>query len=428
MRRHITALILSVLAALLVAPSIPAAAAAPVKLGPVTGLNITASSAPSGYRLSSSWNALAGATSYKAVLTDPAGATLATVNTTNVSWTVDVAVKGNTNVKVTVTPYATKKPGVAASAIVTVPDLQAPVGVFRSIRPDTGLEGTIIQDSLNDDATPVADIKREVTWGDGSAAQVWQTGDTIAHIYPGIGRYVPTVTLTDTSGNTVTLTLKAIVLGDTTAPTGTFAAGPAKAIAAWSKVSLAQTALADDFSLVDFIERVVAWGDGTTSAWATGTSLTHVYAAAGTYEPSVTLVDEAGNSAKYAAGTVVVARDTTAPTVKITNRKSASLAKWRAVRGTAADTGTGVATVTISAIEKTAKGWRAYVGGRWVKASTKAQAWKRAKTISVRPVAGAWKVRLAKLKKGKLLVRVRGVDNVGNRTAVIGRAQRLTKA
>lgn len=428
MRRHITALILSVLAALLVAPSVPAAVAAPTKLGPVTGLKITAGSAPSGYRLTSSWNALTGATSYKAVLTDPAGATLATVNTTNVSWTVDVAVKGNTNVKVTVTPYATKKPGVASSAIVTVPDLQAPVGVFRSIRPETGLEATIVQDSLSDDATAVADIQREVTWGDGSAAQVWQVGDSIAHIYPGVGRYVPTVKLTDTSGNTVTLTLKAVVLGDTTAPTGTFAAGPAKAIAAWSKVTLTQTALADDFSLVDFIQRVVAWGDGTTSVWGPGATLTHVYPTAGTYEPSVTLVDEADNSAKYAAGTVVVTRDTTAPTVKITNRKSTSLAKWRAVRGTATDTGVGAATVSMNAIEKTAKGWRAYVGGRWVKAGTKAKAWKLSRTITVRPVAGVWKVRLARLKRGKLLVRVRGVDNVGNRTAVVGRAQRLTRA
>ena len=92
---------------------------------------------------------------------------------------------------------------------------------------------------------------------------------------------------------------------------GTFALDAA---ALWpgQTVTLTQTALADDVSPAAAITRVVTWGDGSApqTLAAGATTATHTYPAVGSYQVSVALTDEAGNTA--AAGftgpsTVVVA-------------------------------------------------------------------------------------------------------------------------
>ena len=413
--------------ATILATAVPANAAPPNKVGPVTNLTLAASGSPSGYTLTSTWSAPAGATSYRAVLSSSAG-TLGTIDTTATTWSVNVTASPNTSVTVTVTPYGGKKPGIATSANTTLPDLAPPVGVFTITRAATGLDATLTQQSLSDNGTPAAQIRREVSWGDGSPVQLWQTGTTLVHNYPAIGRYVPTVRLTDTSGNSVTLTLKAVVFGDTTAPSGAFDASPGRAIASWTPVVVTQTALNDDFSPSGFVERVVAWGDGTTQAWPEGATLNHVFTAAGTYTPTVTLVDEAGNSTKVASDAVAVVVDSTGPSLKVANRKSTSVRKWRVVKGTVSDAGVGAKSVSVVAILKTATGWKAYAGGSWKKVGTKAKAWKRARAVVATPVKGAWRVRLAKLAKGTLMVKAQAVDHLGNSSAALARTQKLSRS
>jgi 5'-nucleotidase len=101
---------------------------------------------------------------------------------------------------------------------------------------------------------------------------------------------------------------------DATAPTGTYALNTA---AVWSgqSVTLTETALDDDVSDNSKITRVVNWGDGSAAQTlaAGATTATHTYAAAGSYQVTVTLTDEIGNSGAATftgASTVVVTTQT----------------------------------------------------------------------------------------------------------------------
>ncbi|MFC3737621.1 ExeM/NucH family extracellular endonuclease [Paractinoplanes deccanensis] len=104
---------------------------------------------------------------------------------------------------------------------------------------------------------------------------------------------------------------------DGTAPTGKFALnGAAVALWAGQSATLTQVELSDDVSAVAKIQRVVNWGDGSApQTLAVGaTTATHAYAKPGTYTVSVTLTDEAGNSAAAAfmgAPTVLVSAQPT---------------------------------------------------------------------------------------------------------------------
>ncbi|WP_233625089.1 ExeM/NucH family extracellular endonuclease [Actinoplanes sp. ATCC 53533] len=85
---------------------------------------------------------------------------------------------------------------------------------------------------------------------------------------------------------------------DGTAPTGTFTLD-ATAIWPGQTVKLTQTALADDVSAAAAIGRVITWGDGSApqTLAAGATTATHTYQKVGSYQVSVALTDEAGNTA-----------------------------------------------------------------------------------------------------------------------------------
>jgi len=142
----------------------------------------------------------------------------------------------NSQIKITVTPMAGKRPGIAASAVPLIHDLAPPVGTFTVTR--SGMDATITQTSLSDDATPTPQIKRVVSLG-GSPAETWQTGDALTHNFAALGRYVPTITLID------------------------------------------QESLTYNYTPTDLVERTVSWGDDSTDSWPAGAPLTHVYATGG---------------------------------------------------------------------------------------------------------------------------------------------------
>ncbi len=421
------------LAGLLLAVSAPGPALAkpPVKPGPVTGLAMTLTKPADNFQVDATWNAATNATTYVVALTNAAnGAPLGgnTVGTT--TWSASVNLAGVSQVRLTVTPM-NQRSGPAASITQVVPDLSAPFGTYTTSWVDRN--GTITQTSLTDDG-PVGQVSRTVDWGDGSPAELWKNGTTISHLYAADGLYRPTVTLADSVGNTRVVVVPAIVPGDKTPPTGTFTTGPAKVWAGLTTVNLTQTALSDDFSPPSYLLRWINWGDGSAvEPWVTSISATHLYAAAGSYTPQVVLKDEAGNTGQVAAQGVVVSADTVRPVVTVKVPKKAiadEVGSWKRVLGTATDTqGTGVAGVSVRAIEKRTAGWFFYKATTktWVKAATKAKAWKRAKPVAAKVDAkGAWVARLAGLRKGTLIVRATATDVAGNVSAPVSRKAVLT--
>ena len=425
---------IAVTSTLLVATAMPSVAAPPVKPGRVTGLAAVVTKPAADYAIASTWNAASNATSYKVAVVDAVGATLDSGTVTATAWTAHVAGKSGAVIRVNVTPYRDSRKGSTATISTTLPDKTAPTGTFGvSLLTTTA---TVTQETLSDDLSPEASIVRSIDWGEGAGFEPWTSGATTQHTYPAVdGLYRPRVELVDQAGNTSTQTLHAVVIGDDTAPTGTFTAGP---VAAWSRltsVQLTQTSLADDFSRPADVLRLIDWGDGSPiAAWPTLVNVpSHVYATAGSYTPLITLTDEAGNTGQVAATQVVVKADTVKPVVRLTlpKRRLTYVATWRTLKGRATDTaGTGVARVEVKAVEKRGTAWYAFKPSTrtWVKTTTKARAFAKATVRKVVPTTtGTWTAGLPGLRKGTLVYRVVAVDKAANRSATATHQQRLSR-
>jgi hypothetical protein len=274
-----------------------------------------------------------------------------------------------------------------------------------------------------------------VNWDDGGPTQAWTTGTTLNHTYPLTAqRYVPTVTLEDAAHNSRVVHVPAVVINDLTAPTGTFAVTPASAWAKLTQVTLTQSALSDNWSPQAKITRSVDWGDGTpATAWTTGATLSHVYTVGGSFTPKVTITDEAQNAAQIATSAVVVHVDSAAPVVRLLLPRTHkhSVRAWRTLRGKATDTaGTGVKVVALRIVEKRGTRWYGYrpATHTWVKASTMAKAFARSRALSRRTNSlHRWSARVAGLRKGTLVYRVKATDNVGNTSRTLTHRAALTK-
>jgi hypothetical protein len=408
-----------------------AAQAKPTKPGGLTHLTATATPAASGtYTVASSWDAAVGATKYRVAITK-GGATLASATVITPSWSPTITSSPGT-ASLAVTPVAVHRKGSTSSISFTLADVTAPQGSFTSSW--TGTHATITQQTLSDDSG-TAGITRTVDWGDGTSVP-WTSGTTLNHTYAGVGRYLPTVTLKDAAGNTGVVAVPAIVIGDTTAPTGTFSVGPITAWAAFTAVTVTQNAVHDDFSPADHITQSVNWGDGSAPIdWTGTTSVTHVYSAAGSFAPVVTITDEAHNaSTPISTSVVVVSADTAAPVLKLLLPKThkRSVNAWKTLRGTATDApGVGVKQVSLRAVEKRGARWYAYKAATktWVKAATKAKAFDKAGALSMTTSAThVWAAKLTGLRKGTLVYKVSATDNVGNASSVVTHKATLTRS
>ena len=439
--RHRGALGLAIaVAAALVAMLLPASmgtanAKPPPKPGTVSGLAISATKPADVYRVTATWNPATNATAYRVTLSNAAG-TLdqATVSDNAFTGTAAAALV-NTSVRVQVIPLNGTRRNKATAKSYVLPDLTAPQATY-SLAPQNSTDGnvTITQDSLSDDLSTSASIIQSVEWGDGTAVS---TGDgsqwTFTHSYPTDKMvYHPVVTVTDGAGNAREVTLTAVV-GDYDAPTGAFSAAPVNAWAKWTRVVVTQSSLADDLSDAANITRVVDWGDGVSRVWLSGTALRHRYAVAGTYAPTVTITDEAGNSATLDTASVAVTVDSIAPRLRLTLPKlrKSSVRSWTTLKGRARDFQTGVRVVRVRAIEKRGDTWYAYKPVRkvWVRAgATKAKAWSEAPVarVSATPTH-TWSFKLQKLTKGTLTYRVSAIDKVNNATTWKAHRQVLTR-
>jgi hypothetical protein len=379
------------------------------------------------YDVNATWGAVANATGYRVSIVKGA-TTLASKTVTTLSWDPTVT-SGPGQATLQVQAVINHSKGAATRVTVVLPDKIAPTGAFSTSKVDVSKQGTITQTALADDSG-VAGITRTVSWGDASGPVAWTAGTQISHTYAAIGRYVPTVTLTDAANNSVEYTLDAIVLGDVTAPTGSMSVAPAAAWAGFTKVVATPSALADDVSPSDKVAVHVAWDDGSTSDSQGSAPLEHVYAAAGTYHAAVTLTDEAGNPTSLGQFTVTVTADTVAPTLRfVLPRSKHSVKAFSTLRGKATDTGTGVASVTLKAIEKRGSAWYGYNAQtkRWVKAATKTRAFGRARAAVVKPNSkNAWAVALSGLRKGTLVYRAFATDRVANRSGTLSHQATLT--
>jgi hypothetical protein len=312
-----------------------------------------------------------------------------------------------------------RKPGKAATLSVPLPDVTAPQGSYASSWDnDTGL-ATIAQDSLSDNSG-TTDITRAVNWNDGTPPETWLAGTTtITHTYPLTQqRYEPTVTLEDGAHNLRVVAVPAVVINDTQAPTGNYSTDPATAWAKLTPVTLTQSDIDDNWTPDDLIARDVDWGDGTTTSWTAGTTVSHVYTTPGSFTPTVTVADEAHNSSLVPTSEVIVSADTTGPTVRLKLPQAKhSLKAWKTLRGKAKDTQTGVKKVSLRVVEKRGTSWYGYNAPtrKWRKAATKATAFARSKPFSLTTDArNRWSATPARLRKGTLVYRVQATDMVDN--------------
>lgn len=407
-----------------------AAEAKPSKPGGVPGLaGVATWHSGTTYDVAATWGSVTGATSYRAAIIRGT-TTLASKNVTGLSWDPTIT-SGPGPVTLQVQAVVNRRKGTPSKVTVDLPDKVAPTGAFSTSKVDATKVGTITQTALDDDSG-TAGITRTVDWGDGTSAVTWASGASIDHTYAAIGRYVPTVTLTDAADNSVEYTLDAIVLGDVTAPTGAVAVSPSTAWSSFTHVVATPSALSDDVSPQGMIRVHVAWGDGTSSD-STGTAaLDHVYAAAGTYDVATTITDEAGNPTDLASSAVTVSDDTVGPKVTLTlPAKKHSVRAWKTLRGKATDAQTGIKSVSLKAVEKRGAAWYGYNAStkKWVKASSKAKAFSRSVAFSLSTTARhRWSATLAGLRKGTLVYKVKAVDQVGNASGTVSHKVKLTRA
>lgn len=381
------------------------------------------------YDVAATWNAVPTATSYRVALSK-GSTTLASTTVTTAAWSPTVtAAPGNASLSVRA--VVGRKPGKAATLTVPLADVTAPQGSYSSSWDNgTGL-ATITQDALSDNAG-LPGITRTVDWGDATIVD-WPSGSTITHTYTQLdARYAPTVTLQDAAGNVRVVDVPAVDLNDVGPPTGSFSAGPATGWADLTEVTVTQADISDDRTPPELIARSVDWGDGTTTDWSTGTTVSHVYATAGQFTPTVTLTDEADNSSgALSTSEVVVTADTTGPTVRLTLPKSKhSVKAWKTLRGKAVDSETGVKKVSLRAVEKRGSAWYGYNAGtkKWLKASTQAKAFARSKAFALKTDAQhRWSATLAGLRKGTLVYKVRAKDRVGNASPALTHQAKLSR-
>lgn len=420
------------------APAV-AQSARPVKVGAVTGLAATVTKPDTAYRIDSTWHAASNAVGYNVKLVNAAGTTLASDSVSGLSWSTTTNAAAGTTVRVVVTGFNGSRKGKPGTVSKVLPDLTAPTGAY-DVAYDTATStvATVTQAALSDDVTAPAAITRSIDWGEqaGDHWTAWATGTQLQHEYPStLGvRYQPRVRLQDAAGNTAVLPLRGVVIGDESAPTGSFTATPVNPWANLNKVTLTQTAIDDNFSPSESIERLVDWNDGTPPViWSSGTVLQHLYTAAGTFAPTVTLADEAFNQADVEVNPVTVRIDSVKPTVRLQVPKAPkSVKSWLTLRGEAVDgAGTGVKSVEVRAVQKRGTSWYAFKpgSGTWVKAgATKAAAFSLAGARKVTPTSvGAFTARLPHLRLGTLMVRLVAVDRVGNRSATVSHRQVLVR-
>ncbi len=224
---------------------------------------------------------------------------------------------------------------------------------------------------------------------------------------------------------------------DTTAPVASYTASPAGALRRSGTLTVTRDQVSDDTDTPAQLAVSVDWGDGASSAGTGATaSFAHAYSTQGTREVTVTVRDRAGNTTTALTRSVVV--DGTPPAMSITRPSCGRRTKkqcaaylsarstWGTVRGTVSDTGgSGLGSVTVSAVQLRGKKWFALTSSGWKAYASQTLAIRNAQSLPVTRSGSAWSLKLAGLAKGKLMLTGKATDSVGNpRTTTLSQSLR----
>ena len=226
---------------------------------------------------------------------------------------------------VTVTMRDTGGASTVAMDTINVGDAALSPGAASNL---TALEGASFTPSVvgrftdTNPGAPAADFTATIDWGDSTAAT---TGTVAAlasggfsvsgsHAYADAGSFHPTVTIADRGGRststTGTITVTDVALSATPSSGLTATAG-----ASTGTVALAGFTDADPLTTAADYTATIDWGDstaittGTLAALASGgfsVSGSHTYASAGSFHPTVTIIDDGGQTTS-ATSTIAVA-------------------------------------------------------------------------------------------------------------------------
>ncbi len=209
----------------------------------------------------------------------------------------------------TTTPPATGGAAGQASGTVTVGIASSPTLVITppTTPPSSGLPAsfTFAVTAAANNASAVRDVV--VNWGDGQTQDLGAiTGSSIvSHVYRSSGSYSITATVTDTSGNVVTVTSFVTVLP------------PALTLAITPPATAPSANLPANFTFTPTVpagdavrDVTVNWGDGGAvqdlGAIAAATIVSHVFRAAGNYVVSATIVDIGDNRSSVSTSVSVI--------------------------------------------------------------------------------------------------------------------------
>jgi 5'-nucleotidase len=290
-------------------------------------------------------------------------------------------------------------------------DSTAPTGTF-TVAPTAVWAGqkVTITVTATDDVTPAAAITKAVNWGDGTT----DAADT--HVYATAGTFKPTVTLTDQAGNSGPATGSATV---------TVSAQPGSYRLDKTSIWVTQSVT---LTVSGISKGVVDWGDGSTAPVTNG-RFAHTYAKAGSFAVKVTPSNANGAGTPVTAGTVTVKADTVAPVVSLdVPRHPESASSWWVLTGKVSDEGLGGEKVKLKLIEERSGKWYYYAGGRWTRATSKAQAQDRAQEVgNLLDLWGSWLTIVVGVEKGTLEVTYWARDRAGNESTPKTLTQKITK-
>ncbi|GID25209.1 PKD domain-containing protein [Paractinoplanes brasiliensis] len=250
-------------------------------------------------------------------------------------------------------------------------DKTAPTGAFSLNRWSiwTGQTVTITVFGVGDNVSVGPEIKRVVTWGDGSTQTLHHTAKNVTHTYKSSGKKPITLTLTDLAGN------KKVAKSS----------GPTVSVPAL-KYKLNKTSVWAGEKFVWEITSVPAgtkkisvnWGDGRASALSVKKQkVTRYYftnPSNGAFVPPGTktltayIYNGYGMATPLTVGKVTLKKDSWRPVLKLSVPSKANKASsWKAIKGTASDKGSGIKEMYVAALViKNNNTIVCYNGKKWI--------------------------------------------------------------
>ncbi|MDY7090323.1 MAG: hypothetical protein SYR96_35180, partial [Actinomycetota bacterium] len=295
-------------------------------------------------------------------------------------------------------------------------DKTAPTGAFKVNRWSiwTGQTVTITVFGVGDNVSVGPEIKRVVTWGDGSTQTLHHTAKNVTHTYKSSGKKPITLTLTDLAGNK-----------KVTKSSGPTVSVPAlkyklnkKSVWAGEKFVWEITSVPTGTKKIS-----VNWGDGRASVLKIKKQkVTRYYftnPSNGTFVPPGTKTLKAyiyngyGMATPLTVGKVTLKKDSWRPVLKLSVPSKANKASsWKAIKGTASDKGSGIKEMYVAALViKNNSTIVCYNGKKWVTV-TNANILSCSRPVKV--TKGKFSLGLKSTPKGYLGVILSAMDWSGN--------------